>query len=146
MKLAEKGPIVAPPVLDGWAQVVSLQIQAWPQIVSATHWQFGNPSKVDGTDFYVEEDELGHIHLDGEIHLLLTKDLHRAIIDARLADRFRWAANWVQFSIEDERSGKHALWLFQLAYDRLRGAHEAALLKRIETARPLTGRAASLEL
>jgi Family of unknown function (DUF5519) len=146
MKLAEKGCILAPPVLSGWAQTVSLKIQAWPQIVSATHWQFGDPTKVDGTDFYVDQEELGHIHLDGEIHLLLTETLYAAVIGAKLAERFRWAANWVQFPIEDEPSAEHALWLFQVAYDRLRGTSEGALLDRIKTGKLVAGHAITAAL
>jgi Family of unknown function (DUF5519) len=131
MKLEDKGPIIAPPVLAGWAQQVSLRIQDWAQIVSATHWQFGNPTRVDGADFYVDDEELGHIHLDGEIHLLLTPELQKAVLAAGLAQKFRWAPNWVQAPIEDQRSAEHALWLFQLAFDRLRGAEDAELLRRI---------------
>jgi Family of unknown function (DUF5519) len=144
MKLSEKGPIVAPPVLSGWAESVSLNVQGWARIVSATHWQFGNPTKVDGADFYVEEEELGHIHLDGEVHLPLTRALHDAIVAAQLAERFRWAANWVQFRIEDEESSKHSVWLFQLAYDRIQGVTEANLLDRIAAAKSASGRSAAL--
>jgi hypothetical protein len=131
MKLKDKGPITPPPVLTGIAQNVSVQIQAWPSIVSATHWQFGNPTVVDGADFYVGESELGHIHLHGEIHIPTTRDLHGALLRSGLAESFRWAANWVQFQITDESSAEHALWLFGLGYDRIVGKSEEELLERI---------------
>jgi hypothetical protein len=131
MKLIDKGPVIAPPVLAAWAQSASLEIQSWPDIVSATHWLFGNPTVVDGADFYVGELELGHIHLNGEIHLALTKALKKAIIDSGFAEPFRWDANFVQFSIKNRHSAQHALWLFRLAYDRIKGMNESDLLTRI---------------
>lgn len=99
MRLKDKGPVIAPPVLSGWAQTVSLEIQSWPGIISATHWMLGNATQVDGADFYHRDSELGHIHLDGEIHLALTAELRKALIDSGLAQSFRWGASWVQFPI-----------------------------------------------
>jgi Family of unknown function (DUF5519) len=131
MKLADKGPVIAPPVLSGWAQEVSMEIQSWPTIISAMHWSFG---RQEGVDFYVADDEVGHIHFDGEIHLVLTKALQKSVIGSGLAQPFRWGANWVQFPITNEPSVQHALWLFRLAYDHVNGAHESDLLKRVELA------------
>ena len=45
MRLKDKGPVIAPPVLSGWAQTVSLEIQSWPGIISATHWCLEMPRK-----------------------------------------------------------------------------------------------------
>jgi luciferase-like monooxygenase len=131
MRLAEKGPIIAPPVLEGWAHVASLEIQSWPGIISATHWSLHDPTQVDGADFYVGEAELGHIHLDGEIHLGLTRPLRKALTDAKLAEPFQWAHHWVQFPITDQSSTQHAIWLFLLGYDRLNGARSRELQRRI---------------
>jgi hypothetical protein len=131
MKLAEKGPIIAPPLLEGWAQRVSLEIQSWPGIVSATHWYLHDLTQVDGADFYVGEEELGHIHLDGELHLGLTRPLRKALTDARLAEPFPWSDDWVQFPITDQTSTQHAIWLFRFGYDRLNGARSRDLQRRI---------------
>jgi Family of unknown function (DUF5519) len=134
MKLADKGPVIAPPVLAGWAQQVSLEVQSWPAMVSATHWQFGDPTVVDGADFYVAESELGHIHLEGTVHLWLPRTLNQAIVAARLARPFRWDTNFVQVPIVHEASVQHALWLFRLGYDRINGTPESDLLQRVELA------------
>jgi Luciferase len=131
MKLAKKGPIIAPPLLEGWAQVVSLEVQSWPGIISATHWFLHDLTQVDGADFYLGEAELGHIHLDGEIHLGLTRPLRKALTDAKLAEPFRWAHNWVQFPITNRSSTQHAIWLFRLGYDRLNGERSRDLQRRI---------------
>ena len=134
MKLEDKGPMAPPPVLEGWAQNVSLEIQSWPKIISATHWRFGYPTQVDGADFYVGEHELGHIHLDGEIHLVVPQRLAKTLIDAKLAQKFRWGIDWVQFPINSEASARHATWLFKISYDLINGADETELIKRIELA------------
>ena len=131
LKLADKGPVIAPPVLSGWAQKASLEIQSWPGIIPAMHWSFG---RQEGVDFYVADAEVGHIHFDGEVHLVMTKAVQKAVIDSGLAEPFRWAANWVQLPITNELSAQHAQWLFRLAYDRVKGAHETDLLKRVELA------------
>jgi hypothetical protein len=143
MKLIDKGSVIAPPVLAGWAQSASLEIQSWPDIVSATHWLFGNPTVVDGADFYVGELELGHIHLNGESHLVLTEALKEAIIDSEFAEPFRWDANFVQFQINSQHSAQHALWLFRLAYDRIVGLSESDLLDKIALAKSTARRAAT---
>jgi hypothetical protein len=135
MKLSDKGPIIAPPTLEGAAQAVSLEIQSWAGIVSATHWLLDDPTQVDGADFYVGERELGHIHLDGEIHLALTKPLRKVLIDAGLAQPFPWADGWVQFPITDRTSAQHAIWLFRFGYDRLTGATAGDLQRRVIEAR-----------
>ncbi len=44
MKLENNSPIIAPPVLKGWSQTVSQKIQTWPNIISATHLRFGDPT------------------------------------------------------------------------------------------------------
>ena len=131
MTLVEKGPFQKPPVLKGAPQSVSSELQRWPGMVSATHWTIGDSTLVNGADFYVGERELGHIHLDGEVHLLLSAPLAKAVLKADLADAFPWGRDWVQLEITDKKSAERALWLFEIGYDRLNGVSEADLLERI---------------
>lgn len=136
MKLSDKGQIQPPPVLKGNAQTLSEAIQSWPGVVAATHWYLHDRSRVDGADFYVGERELGHIHLDGEIHLALTKPLASLLIQRDLAEPFPWAENWVQFPIWSAADAEHATWLFRLGYDRLGGAAAATLRQQVLESRP----------
>lgn len=136
MKLADKGPLMAAPLLERWAQVASLEIRSWPGMISATHWYLHDPAQVDGADFYFGEAELGHIHLDGELHLSLTRALRNALTNAGLAQPFPWRRDWVQFLITDERRMQQALWLFRLGYDRLNGTQSSELQRRICAALP----------
>src|SRR5262245_25257841 len=114
MRLESKGEIRPPPKLKGPAQSVSLEIQCWPGIVAATHWFLYDRTQVDGADFYVGEKELGHIHLDGELHLGLTVGLRRRLIELGLAEPLPWADDWIQAPISSPKEARNALWLFRL--------------------------------
>jgi len=56
-----KGPIAPPPALAGKLKAVANAVAAWPDVEATVHWRFDQPSRVDGVDFYVGSDELGHI-------------------------------------------------------------------------------------
>ena len=107
------------------------EIQSWPGIVAATHWFLYDRTQVDGADFYVGERELGHIHLDGEIHLGATRTLAAMLIEHDLADPFEWGDAWVQYPICKKADVGHAVWLFRLGYDRLNGTGIARLRQRV---------------
>lgn len=134
MTLAAKGRFAPPPVLDAPLQRLSAEVQSWPGIIAATHWHFSGNGHVDGADFYRGEDELGHLHLDGELHLATSPALARSLIRAELARPFPWAdtEEWVVYRIGSERDTRHAEWLLRLAYDHLGGAPEPELLARVE--------------
>ena len=131
MRLESKGKIRPPPKLKGPAQSVSLEIQSWPGVIAATHWFLYDRTQVDGADFYVGEKELGHIHLDGELHLCLTVGLRRRLIESGLAEALPWAEDCVQAPISSRRDARNALWLFRLGYDRLTGAPISELRQRV---------------
>jgi hypothetical protein len=134
MRLESKGEIKPPPKLKGPAQSVSREIQSWPDIVAATHWYLDDRTQVDGADFYVGEKELGHIHLDGELHLCVTVGLRRRLIEAGLAEALPWAEDCVQAPISTRTEARNAIWLFRLAYDRLTGTPIPELRRRIREA------------
>ena len=134
MTLEEKGPIMPPPVLSRYPQMASAIVQEWGGVISATHWDLHQRDRPDGADFYVGEEELGHIHLDGSVHLATTPELCKALLTAGLAKRFPYGgeySGWVLYNINSEESVQHAVWLFQLNYDRLKGAPVAELLNRV---------------
>lgn len=132
MKLAEKGRFQPPPVITGpFAQTVSETVGAWPDVHARTHWLLGDEQKVDGADFYVGEEELGHIHLYAEAHVLQQLPLAEALVEAKLALPFRWSRNVVVFGINALPDIDHALWLFRLNYDYLKGTSVSDLLARV---------------
>ena len=131
MKLEEKGKIIPPPVLSKYPETVSKEIQQWAGIIAATHWEIWDRNQPNGSDFYVGEIELGHIHLDGSIHIPSTKQISQALIKEVLAQKFPYAADWIQFTIVDKKTAAHGLWLFKLHYDFLRGADDGDIIKKI---------------
>ena len=132
IQLRNDGPMRPAPRLPEFAQQVSAEVQSWPGIVSATHWQLGDPTRVDGAEFHVEEaGELGHIHLDGEIHLALTRSLTDLLVGLHLAKPFVWSSAWVTAPISSPSQASQAIWLFRLGNDRLASTPEEVLSRRV---------------
>ena len=133
MKLSAKGRRAPPPMLDALFQGLSREVQSWPGIVAATHWHFSRNGQVDGADFYRGEEELGHIHLDGEVHLATSPAIARALIDAGAAQPFPWAGagEWVTCRIRSEADMRHAGRLMRMAYDYLGGTPETELIEAL---------------
>ena len=116
-----KGPVAAAPHLGGELQVLISEVAAWPGVTATTHWHFADQTRVDGVDFYVGEDELGHLHLDGSIHLATTLALGAELVAERLGSPFPYARGWTQSRVS--RLGvEGAVALFRRNYDRLRPA------------------------
>ena len=134
MSLKQKGAVRPPPVLAEPFERVSQALQAWPGIVAATHWHLSRNREVDGADFYVGDEELGHLHLDGDVHLATNLALAVPLVEAGLARRFPYGgsyAGWVEMSIRTDADAEHAIWLFRLNYDRLSGGAMSGLVERI---------------
>jgi hypothetical protein len=118
-----KGPIAPPPALTGKLKAVADAVAAWPEVEATIHWRFDQPNRVDGIDFYVGSDELGHIHLDGSIHLATTPRLGAELVAEGLGRPFVWARGWTTASIH--RLGVDgSVALFRRNYDRLRPSSE----------------------
>ena len=114
-----KGRIAPPPVLGGDLQAVADAVASWPDVAATTHWHFADPERVDGIDFYVGADELGHLHLDGAIHLATTPALLKELVDEGQGTPFPYARGWTQSRVA--RLGvPGAVALFRRNYRRLR--------------------------
>ena len=134
MKLADKGPMAPLPVLSAYPQTVSAAIQQWKGIIAAAHWDLHNETRIDGADFYVGNEELGHIHLDGSVHLATVKELRVPLVSHKLAEKFPYGGTydgWVLFNITTEADAVQAIWLFKLNYQRLTGVAMKQLINTI---------------
>jgi len=136
MTLSEKGPLAPVPALTALLEPISQAIQRWPGILAAAHWDLYRVGEaVDGADFYVGDDEVGHLHLNGEAHLATSPALGQALVAGGLARPlpFGGAAyrGWTEFSVRTATDAAHATWLFGLNYQRLRGRPEAELVAEI---------------
>ena len=116
-----KGPLAAAPRLQGDLQIVVDRVAAWPGVEASTHWHFADQGRIDGVDFYVDGEELGHLHLDGSIHLATSPKLSAELVTDRLGSPFRYARGWTQSGVS--RLGvEGAVSFFRRNYDRLRPA------------------------
>lgn len=131
MKLSDKGHFASRPVLDGPAESVARSIEAWPAVHARTHWQLGDETIIDGADFYVGEQELGHLHLYAEAHIAMPRALREPLLAAKLARPFKWNGSFVVHRVRTAAEAQSTEWLFRLAYDHLRGVSLATLQQRI---------------
>jgi hypothetical protein len=131
MKLTEKGRFAPPPALPKHAQAVAEALAGWPDVHARTHWLLGDETEVDGADFYLGDNELGHLHLDGEAHIAVGVRLRNALIAGGLAKPFRWSTAFVVLRVGSAKDAAHAKRLFQLSYDRRAGVPQGVLLTQV---------------
>ncbi len=131
MKLSEKGRFSPPPTLPKHAETVSKTLASWAGVHARTHWLLGDETEVDGADFYVGDEEIGHLHLEGQAHVATGLALRKIVVAAKLAAPFRWNTKFVVHDIERASDVEHALWLFRLAYDRAHGVSDEDLMTRV---------------
>lgn len=120
MRIDQKGPSAPAPALSGPAGTLCAQIATWPGVIARAHWHLYRPNEVDGADFYVGSHELGHVHLDGEAHIALTRPLRDAALGAGLGHPAPWPGyeNWLHLQIT-ETTASPAMDLFRANYARL---------------------------
>jgi hypothetical protein len=131
MKLSAKGHFAERPSLEGPAELVARNVEQWASVQARTHWQLADETIVDGADFYVDDRELGHLHLYPEAHIAMPRALRDAVIAAKLARPFHWSESFVVHGAKTRAEGLATEWLCRLAYDRLRGVSLVELHKRI---------------
>ena len=136
MSRQQKGRVAPAPRLRGAPQQVADAVAVFENVSVQAHWEIGSQHEVNGTDFYVGEAELGHIHLDGEAHIPLGAVVANAIVAAGLARRFRWSA---AFAVVDAHDVDAAVWVFGLRHRQIAGLSERDALASIQQ------RAASIE-
>ncbi len=124
MKLSDKGVISPPPQMPGLLGLVSDEIQKWPNVIAATHWNLYQCNVADGADFYVSGRELGHLHFHGEAHVASDKKLNTFFIKQGKAQPFRYRhdptyQHWTQVTVNNHEQAQNAIDLFRANYERL---------------------------
>ena len=125
MPRATKGPAAPPPALTGALAAVATAVSAWPGVKASTHWHLIDRSRVDGVDFYVGDEELGHLHLDGSLHLATRPALGETLVAAGVARRFAYQRGWVCEDVETIGT-QAAIALFERNYVDLVGTAATA--------------------
>jgi hypothetical protein len=128
MSRTAKGRVAPAPRLADKPQQTAELVAALPNVSVQAHWEIGSQEDVNGTDFYVGAEELGHIHLDGEAHIPIGAALAAVLVQAKLAKRFRWSA---QFVVVDAANTEVAVWTFALRHAQIEGVSHADLKARI---------------
>ena len=124
MKMEDKGPHAPASHLPGPAGAVVAAVSAWSGVVARAHWHLYRPTEVDGFDFYVGAEELGHVHLDGEAHIAMTRPMRDAALSrgvGRAAPRAGYEG-WLHLRIVDGDAAREAVALFRVNHARLHGA------------------------
>jgi hypothetical protein len=122
MSREDKGPVVPPPTLNGALGTIAEAVADWPGVIATAHWDLFRPPLIDGVDFYFEEEELGHVHLDGSVHLATSRALCNALVAEGLAQPWPYHRGWVHAQVQ--RIGPNAvIALFRRNYERLLQAH-----------------------
>ena len=116
----QKGRLGPPPALAQPLQDVVDVVSAWPGIDTTVHWHFSDKNRVDGVDFYWLALELGHIHLDGSIHLATSPSLGGRMIAEGLAKAFPYARGWVEENVITIGMAA-SVELFRRNYEALQG-------------------------
>lgn len=109
----------------GLLGLVASEIQSWPGIIAATHWNLYRSTVPDGTDFYVGDSEIGHLHFFGEAHVASDRMLCEHFVAQGKAQPFRFRQNpnyqyWVQVTLTTEKNVQDAIDVLRANYDRLR--------------------------
>lgn len=130
MKLCNPGALIAAPVLEGRAAEIAAAVERLPGVVSHTHWLLDDPQTVDGAEYHLGDEAIGHIHLDGSVHLPMDR-LAAPLVDAGLATYTPWSRSWVMLSHQPDTLTSDAVWLFELACNRVSNVNHAELLVQV---------------
>lgn len=118
MPLSEKGPHAPRPKLKGAAEQLAQQIEQWPGVIARAHWEIGDDTTMTGADFYVGEQELGHIHFGGEAHVPIGAVEAKQLIEQGKAKPFPWSRAWATWQIDRTADIAVAKHLFELSLAR----------------------------
>lgn len=116
----QKGRVGPLPALAKPLQDVVDVVSAWPHIDTTVHWHFSDKSRVDGVDFYWMGKELGHLHLDGSIHLATPPSLGTSMIAEGVAKAFPYLRGWVEENVVTIGVAA-SVELFRRNYEALKG-------------------------
>jgi hypothetical protein len=119
------------------------EVRRWPGVELRPHASPTTPGEADGVEFRLYGRQIGHVHGDGAVHLVLTKALKASVVDEQLAQPVDFApsSGWATFEPMTRDDSSRAIWLLRLNYVRLRrqrltpsAASSSALLQEHEAA------------
>lgn len=119
------------------------EVRRWPGVELRPHASPTAPGEADGIEFRLNGRQIGHVHGDCSVHVVLTKALKASVVSEQLAQPLDLAptSSWAMFMPLSAADAQRAIWLLRLNYVRLRrqrltplAASSSALLKQHEEA------------
>jgi len=102
------------PVLLDWMDEIEAEVLRWDRTTSVIH-------KYGGTQFNYNGREIGHIHSNGLLDMLLSRSAKAELMrDGRISDHHTFRnTGWVSFYIRTVEDKDYALGLLRKGYVRL---------------------------
>jgi len=92
---------------------IEKEVNDWPDIESKMH-------KFGGVEFILHGNEIGHIHSNGLLDILFTKEIkHKLLFDGQISNHHRFPkSGWISFYIKSEKDKGVALSLLRYSYQQ----------------------------
>lgn len=105
--------ITRPQLLDIMDEIEK-HVSKWPKVTVTAH-------KYGGMQFNYRDKEVGHIHGNGLLDMILSRNIKRQLLpDGRIIDHHHFKnSGWISFYIRNESDKKYALELLRMSYERL---------------------------
>ena len=102
------------PILLDWMDEIEAEVLRWQHTTSVIH-------KYGGMQFNYKGREIGHIHSNGLLDMLLSRSVKAELMqDDRISDHHTFKnTGWISFYILTVDDKDHALGLLDLGYQRL---------------------------
>jgi hypothetical protein len=103
--------LITNPTLSDLLDEIETEVLTWPGTKSTLH-------KYGGTQFDYQDMEIGHIHSNGLLDLLLNlKTKQQLLAEGRVTDHHTFTkSGWVSFTIKNKEDKANALALLRIAY------------------------------
>ena len=115
--------VTKPAVLD-WMDEIEAEVLQWPDTTSVIH-------KYGGMQFNYKGKEIGHIHSNGLLDMLLNRSVKQTLIqEGRITDHHAFKnTGWISFYMNNADDKEYAIKLLQTGYDRLTAKHSTHYAK-----------------
>ena len=104
--------IKKPEILD-WMDEIEVEVLSWENTASVIH-------KYGGMQFNYRGKEIGHIHSNGLLDMLLSRSVKQSLMqEGRVEDHHSFVnTGWISFYIHNDSDKEYALKLLRIGYER----------------------------
>lgn len=105
--------IKKPEILD-WMDEIEAEVLSWENTTSVIH-------KYGGMQFNYRDKEIGHIHSNGLLDMLLSRSVKQSLMqEGRIEDHHSFInTGWISFYMHNADDKEYALKLLRMGYERL---------------------------